>query len=91
MSTPAGSPTALKWWIAYELRRLRENSGLTRDQAAAAIKGSVQNIGHIEVGRSLPKPLELDKLLEIYGVPERADCSRSCGRAPSAGGTGGWG
>lgn len=69
----SGSTTALKWWFAVELRRLREKRNLTREQVAAAIKGSPQNLGHIEVGRTLPKPLELDKLLEIYGVPERAE------------------
>ncbi|MGH3565526.1 MAG: helix-turn-helix domain-containing protein [Pseudonocardia sp.] len=69
----ASSPTALKWWFAVELRRLREKQGIGRDQAAAAIKGSIQNVGHIEVGRTLPKPLELDALLELYGVPERAE------------------
>jgi hypothetical protein len=70
---PSSSPTALRWWFAVEMRRLRENAGISRDQAAAAIKGSMQNIGHMEVGRALPKPLELDKLLETYGVPEHAD------------------
>lgn len=73
MVAPTSSPTALKWWFAVEMRRLRENSGISREQAAAAVKGSFQNIGHLETGRALPKPLELDKLLEIYGVPERAD------------------
>lgn len=72
VATP-GSTTALKWWFAVELRRLREKSGVSRDQAAVAVKGSKQNIGHIEVGRTLPKPLELDRLLELYGVPERAE------------------
>ena len=69
----SGSTTALKWWFAVEMRRLREKRGVTREQAAAAVKGSQQNIGHIEVGRTLPKPLELERLLELYGVPERAE------------------
>ena len=73
MVASTSSPTALKWWFAVEMRRLREKSGFSRDQAAAAVKGSPQNIGHIEVGRILPKPLELDKLLELYGAPERAE------------------
>ncbi|HXV92737.1 MAG TPA: helix-turn-helix transcriptional regulator, partial [Pseudonocardia sp.] len=73
MVAPAASTTALKWWIAVELRRLREKRGITRQEAAAAIKGSLQNVGHFEVGRSLPKPLELDRLLELYGVPERSE------------------
>jgi transcriptional regulator with XRE-family HTH domain len=72
-SAAGGSTTALKWWFAVEMRRLRERRRITREQAAAAVKGSQQNIGHIEVGRTLPKPLELDRLLELYGVPERAE------------------
>lgn len=72
-SSAGGSTTALKWWFAVEMRRLREHRRITREQAAAAVKGSPQNIGHIEVGRTLPKPLELDRLLELYGVPERAE------------------
>ena len=72
MAAPSASTTALKWWFAVEMRRMRERCGLGRDQAATAIMGSVQNIGHFETGRSLPKPLELDRLLELYGVPERS-------------------
>jgi len=69
----SASATALRWWFAVEMRRMREAAGVTRDQAAAAVVGSVANIGHLEVGRALPKPLELQKLLETYGVPERND------------------
>lgn len=69
----AQSPTALKWWFAVEMRRMRDGKGLGRDEVARAIKGSTPGVGHIESGRSLPKPLELDKLLEIYGQTERAE------------------
>ncbi|MGJ7909019.1 helix-turn-helix domain-containing protein [Actinopolyspora sp. H202] len=71
-STPS-SPTVLKRWIAFELRKLRERSGLSREDSARAVRGSEQGIGHIENGRSLPPPLQLDKLLELYGVPERSE------------------
>lgn len=73
MSTSQGSPTALKRWIAGELGRLRERGGYSRAEAARAIRGSVQGVGHFELGRRLPKPLELEKLLEFYGVPERVE------------------
>ncbi|NUT50527.1 MAG: helix-turn-helix domain-containing protein [Saccharothrix sp.] len=73
MVASSTSPTVLKRWVAFELRKLREDAGLPRDAAAKAIKGSVQNIGHIETARSLPKPLELERLLELYGVPERSE------------------
>jgi transcriptional regulator with XRE-family HTH domain len=71
--TSSSSPTVLKRWIAFELRKLREDRRIGRDEAAAAIKGSVPAIGHMETGRSLPKPLELERLLELYGVPERSE------------------
>ena len=67
------SPTALKRWIAGELTRLRERSGHTRAEAAKAIHGSIQNIGHFEVGRRMPKALELETLLRLYGVSDRVE------------------
>lgn len=73
MVASSTSPTVLKRWVAFELRKLREDAGISRDEAAKSIKGSVQNIGHIETARSLPKPLELERLLELYGVPERSE------------------
>lgn len=67
------SPTALKWWFAVAMRHLREIAGLERSEAADAIRGSVSAIAHIENGRSLPKPLELERLLTLYGVAHRID------------------
>ncbi|OLR92539.1 helix-turn-helix domain-containing protein [Actinokineospora bangkokensis] len=69
----AASPTVLKRWLAAELRQRRVAAGVTREQAAAQVRGSVQNIGHIENGRSLPGPLELERLLEFYGAGDRAE------------------
>jgi transcriptional regulator with XRE-family HTH domain len=71
--TSSSSPTVLRRWIGFELRRLREVRDIARADAADAIRGSVGQLQHIETARSLPKPLELDKLLELYGVPERSD------------------
>lgn len=73
MSTSQGSPTALKRWIAGEMTKLRERSRRSRAEAAEVVHGSVQGIGHIENGRSLPGPLQLDKLLTFYGVPDRVE------------------
>lgn len=73
MANSPSSPTVLKRWIAFELKKLRLAAGLGRAEAARAIRASEQGIGHIENGRSLPGPLQLDKLLETYGVPERSE------------------
>lgn len=67
------SPTALKWWFAVVMRRLRDTQGISREVAAHTIKGSVSAIAHIENGRSLPKPVELEKLLTLYEVTEKSE------------------
>ncbi|GAB3284260.1 helix-turn-helix domain-containing protein [Parasphingorhabdus pacifica] len=76
MSTSHSSPTALRRWVAGEMTKLRETGRFSRAEAAEVIGGSVQAIGHIENGRSLPGPLQLERLLEFYGVPERAEFFR---------------
>lgn len=63
--------TALKHQVAAGLRALREEAGVSREEAAAVIRSSVPTVGHIETGRSLPSGLQLEKLLTLYGVPER--------------------
>lgn len=64
------SQTALKHLVAAGMRGLREQRGVTRDEAASVIHSSVQNVGHIETGRSLPNGLQLEKLLAHYGAPD---------------------
>ncbi|MEV0053219.1 helix-turn-helix transcriptional regulator [Saccharopolyspora shandongensis] len=73
MGTEPRNPTALKRWLFFTLRRLREEKGFSRDDAAKAIRASVKIVEHYEVGRRLPSPLALEKLLELYGVPERVE------------------
>ncbi len=67
------SPTVLKWWIALELTRLRERTGLSRQQVAVGLQCSLSTVRHIENGRNFPRPLELREMLTIYGVPERVE------------------
>lgn len=73
MGTAPHNPTAIKRWFFFTLTRLRKARGLSRPDAARAIRGTVKTIEHIEVGRRLPTKLQLDVLLETYGVPERID------------------
>ena len=75
------NPTAIKRWFVFTLRQLREAQGLSRNNAAQAIRGTVKTLEHIELGRRLPTPLQLDKLLEIYAVPERRAMLETCGSA----------
>ncbi|MFI6031380.1 helix-turn-helix domain-containing protein [Amycolatopsis magusensis] len=51
------------------LRRLREEAGVTREEAAAVIGCTPSKIGDLELARSNPKPAETAFLLEKYRVP----------------------
>ncbi|MGH4022917.1 MAG: helix-turn-helix domain-containing protein [Pseudonocardiaceae bacterium] len=61
--------------VAATLRRMREQAGVTREQAAEVLRCTHSKIGDLETGRSAPKPIELERLLDHYGVAseDRAD------------------
>lgn len=70
------SPTALKRWIAFELRRLRDDAGVSRAAAAERIGKAESQIGHMETGRNLPTVGDAEHLLTLYGHPERVEVFR---------------
>ncbi len=63
-----GSPIVRQRRLATELRRLRERLGLTGDEVAKELNWSASKLSRFELGRSVPKPADLGKLLERYGV-----------------------
>ncbi|MGH3841170.1 MAG: helix-turn-helix domain-containing protein [Pseudonocardiaceae bacterium] len=64
-------PTIKRKQLGIELRRLREAAGVTRPEAAAALKCSPARIGHIEVGKNALGYAELVVLLrDHYGADE---------------------
>jgi transcriptional regulator with XRE-family HTH domain len=65
------NPTAIKHWIALELRRLRETAGYDRAAAAERIGKATTVIAHMETARNLPAPADLELLLDLYGAPDR--------------------
>lgn len=81
----ASSPTALKRWIAIEMRRLREAAGLDRPTAAERIGKANTVVAHIETGRNLPAPSDVEVLLNLYGVPERVPFFRDLIRTAKRG------
>ncbi|MGH3871222.1 MAG: helix-turn-helix domain-containing protein [Pseudonocardiaceae bacterium] len=54
--------------VAATLRRMREEAGLSREQAAEVLSCTTSKIGDLETGRSGAKPVELAALLDRYGV-----------------------
>lgn len=64
-------PTALKRYIAIEMKQLREQAGISAEDAARRIGKAKTVIHHIETGRNLPAPADLEVLLNLYGHAER--------------------
>lgn len=55
------------------LRRLREEAGISRGGAAAAIRSSESKISRMELGRTMTKARDLADLLTLYGVDGEAE------------------
>jgi transcriptional regulator with XRE-family HTH domain len=68
---PDPSPTIRERRVAIELRRLREQAGLTLDQAAERLGWSRATLGRMETAVRRIKPAELQRLLDIYKVDGR--------------------
>jgi transcriptional regulator with XRE-family HTH domain len=66
--TTRKSPTVRKRRVAAELRRLRKESGLTREQVAERIGCAPVTITRIETGQSGARLGEVSLMLEVYGV-----------------------
>ncbi|RKS71852.1 helix-turn-helix protein [Actinomadura pelletieri DSM 43383] len=66
--TTRKSPTVRKRRVAAELRRLRKEAGLTREQVADQIGCAPVTITRIETGQSGARVGEVSLMLEVYGV-----------------------
>ena len=66
MTTP--SPTVRRKRLTVELRRLREQAGLTCEDVGRRLECSGTRISRIETGRIGVRPGDVRELLEIYGV-----------------------
>ncbi|GLX02980.1 helix-turn-helix transcriptional regulator [Microtetraspora sp. NBRC 16547] len=67
---PGSGPTALRILLGSQLRKLRENKGITRDEAGDLIRGSESKISRMELGRVGFKGRDVADLLTFYGVEE---------------------
>ncbi|GII33707.1 helix-turn-helix domain-containing protein [Planotetraspora mira] len=67
---PGSGPTALRILLGSQLRRLRENKGITRDEAGQTIRCSESKISRMELGRVGFKGRDVSDLLSLYGVED---------------------
>jgi len=65
------SPTVRRRRLGHELRELREQSGLTLDEAAAQLEDiSAAKISRIETAKVGVRPRDVEDLLTLYGVDD---------------------
>ena len=83
-------PTALRLLVGSRLRRLREDSGVSRERAAEAIRATHSKISRLELGRSGFKQRDLADLLDLYGVSDTGERERLLELARQAGRPGWW-
>ncbi|MFJ6212948.1 helix-turn-helix domain-containing protein [Streptomyces sp. NPDC092296] len=70
LEQPRGGPTVLRIVLGIQLRRLREDRGITREAAGEAIRGSHAKISRLELGRVGFKERDVADLLTLYGVTD---------------------
>lgn len=71
MTTPnLGGPTVRRILVGAQLRRLREERGITRDDAGYVIRGSGSKISRLELGKVSFKERDISDLLSHYGVED---------------------
>ncbi|MBX6390781.1 MAG: helix-turn-helix domain-containing protein, partial [Frankia sp.] len=66
-------PTARRILLGAQLRRLREERGISREQAGYHIRASESKISRLELGRVSFKERDVADLLTLYGVTEEAE------------------
>ena len=66
-------PTAARMYLGAELRHLREDARVTREDAGEAIRASASKISRLELGRTGFKLRDVADLLELYGLHDEAE------------------
>ena len=86
----SGKPTALRIALGSKLRQLREASGITREAAGYAIRGSSAKISRLELGRVTSKERDVVDLLTLYGVSDEEERKAFVALARQANSPGWW-
>ena len=72
-SQPGGGPTVRRILLGSQLRRLREQKGISREDAGYHIRASESKISRMELGRVSFKERDVADLLTLYGVTDEAE------------------
>jgi transcriptional regulator with XRE-family HTH domain len=69
-SGPGGGPTVRRMLVGAQLRRLRTEAGISREQAGEAIRASEWKIHRLENGQVGFKERDVVDLLRLYGITD---------------------
>lgn len=83
-------PTVLRILLGAQLRRLREEKGVSRESAGWEIRASESKISRMELGRVGFKERDIADLLTLYGVTEEKDRTALITLAREANSPGWW-
>jgi hypothetical protein len=86
----AGGPTVRRMLVGSQLRRLRVQSGISREEAGACIRASEWKIHRLENGQVGFKERDVIDLLGLYGVTDPAEIDAVLGLARETKDTGWW-
>jgi Domain of unknown function (DUF5753)/Helix-turn-helix domain len=70
---PGGGPTVRRMLLGAQLRRLRAENGISREQAGEAIRASEWKIHRLENGQVGSKERDVVDLLRLYGVTDPSE------------------
>jgi transcriptional regulator with XRE-family HTH domain len=88
--TAPGGPTVQRMLVGTQLRRLRTDAGLSREQAGEAIRASEWKIHRLENGQVGFKERDIIDLLRLYGVTDPTEVAEFVALAREANNPGWW-
>jgi transcriptional regulator with XRE-family HTH domain len=88
--TLPGGPTVQRMLVGTQLRRLRTEAGLSREQAGEAIRASEWKIHRLENGQVGFKDRDIIDLLRLYGVTDPTEIAEFVALAREANSPGWW-
>ena len=87
---PGGGPTVRRMLVGAQLRRLRADKGISREQAGEAIRASEWKIHRLENGQVSFKERDIVDLLRFYGVTDPGETAALLSVAREANEPGWW-
>ncbi|TMR91619.1 helix-turn-helix domain-containing protein [Nonomuraea basaltis] len=90
LSYAPGSPTVLRILLGTQLRRLRTEKGISREDAGYSIRASHAKISRLELGQVSFKQRDVADLLTLYGVTDPAERQPLLDLAKQANAPGWW-